>query len=146
MKWIAALVVVLACGCMASAGQTSSPTRAPWGVTFRMSGGFAGLVRNLQVSSAGDVSAEDSRRQVRVTAKTTPEELAALNAFIAQQVPSRQAVSGSCADCFLYELDVDAGGQRSNFRFDDATLMASGIEPTVRTLAAMLNRALTIQP
>lgn len=152
MKLIAVLAIALTCGCAASAGQTPSdqrsdpPSRAPWSLTLQQSGGFAGLMRTLQVPSSGDASAEDSRRQTRVATKATPEELAALNAFIAQQVPSRQAVSGSCADCFLYELEVDAGGRRSNFRFDDATLMASGIEPTVRTLVAMLTRALTNPP
>src|SRR5262245_21631572 len=120
MKCLTALAVVLACGCATSAGHTPSGqqggavSRAPWNATFRMSGGFAGVMRHLQVSSNGDVTAEDTRRATKVATKATADELAALNSFIAQQKPSIRALSGSCADCFLYELDVDAGGRKSN--------------------------------
>jgi hypothetical protein len=142
MRLAAVLGVMLTTACAATAGQSQASSTSPWTVTFQLSGGIAGVMRTLTVSNTGAVTAEDSRRPGRVSGQATPDELKAIAAFVAAEVPASQSRSASCRDCLLYELEVN-GGRRSGYQFDDATLTGSVVEPVVRTLVTILNRTLT---
>jgi hypothetical protein len=128
------------------AGPQARSGAQGWTVTFHMSGGFAGFMRTLHVSSAGELAAEDARRPDPVNARATPEELAELASFIAKGLPARQVRSGTCRDCLQYGVEIFQNGQRSAFQFDDTTLTGSEVERPVKLLMAMLNRTLTTPP
>jgi len=152
MKRVVAAVALIY-GCAAAGpglssernGRQVSPQTPPWTLSLHVSGGFAGVERTLQVSSAGDISAEDSKRAEPATARATTGELATIRSFVAMEIPARRARSGECRDCFRYALEIAANGRLSMFEFDDVTLTGSDIEPLVRVLMTMLNRTLTEQ-
>jgi hypothetical protein len=153
VKWAATAAVVV-CACAASGGQATSserngqrvpPGALPWTLTLHVSGGFAAVERTLKVSSAGDVSAEDSKRREPATARATTAELATIRSFVVMEIAGSRDRSGECRDCFRYTLEIAAIGRLSMFELDDVTLAGSGIEPLVRLLITMLNRTLTEQ-
>ena len=149
-----AVIAILTVGCVAvaaqaapgaPAGRQAAPAAQDWSITFRVSGGFAGLARTLRVSSAGDLSAEDARRTGPVTARATPEELTQISSLVANDQPVKEVRPGACRDCLQYAVDIDVKGRRSSFRFDDTTLAGSEVEPLVKLLTTMLNRVLSAQ-
>jgi hypothetical protein len=123
---------------------TSSPAPAEdtWRLEIHLSGGFAGLNRELQLSSTGELSAHDRRRDTHVTARVSADEISKIGSLIpvAPASPSRKT---GCADCFLYDLTLHVRGRSVVVRTDDVSLGGSDIEPLVRNLVALLDRAMT---
>ena len=109
---------------------------------IHLSGGFAGLNRELQLSSTGELSATDRRRDTHVTARVSADEISKIGSLIpvAPASPSRKT---GCADCFLYDLTLHVRGRSVVVRTDDVSLGGSDIEPLVRNLVALLDRAMT---
>lgn len=148
---VAAVALMYGCAAAGQAlsfernGRQVSPQTPPWTLTFHVSGGFAAIGRTLRVSSAGDISVEDSTRAEPAIARATADELATIRSFVAREVPRRRARSRECRDCFQYVIEIAANGRLSMFEFDDSTLTGSEIEPLVRLLMTMLNRMLTQQ-
>jgi hypothetical protein len=115
-----------------------------WQLTFRVSGGFAGLDRALVISSNGDVSAEDRRKQVKASTKATASELKQISSsldLIKGAAPNGR--SSQCRDCLLYEIESEANGQRVRVQFDDTTLQKSGLADLTSLLSTLLSRTLS---
>jgi hypothetical protein len=126
----------------ALATSLPAPAEDPWRLEIHLSGGFAGLNRELQLSSTGELSANDRRRDTHVTARVSADEISKIGSLIpvAPASPSRKT---GCADCFLYDLTLHVRGRSVVVRTDDVSLAGSDIEPLVRNLVALLDRAMT---
>jgi hypothetical protein len=125
-----------------AAPSTSNPDIGPWRLAMHLSGGFAGLDRQLELASTGELTAADRRRGTQVTARVTAEDIAQLAELIpAAPLPST-APSG-CADCLLYAVTIEAHGGSLAVALDDVSLGRSPVAPLVKRLNELLNQALT---
>jgi hypothetical protein len=115
-----------------------------WRIQFTQSGGFAGMQRELAVTSAGEATAKDLRRNREVKVRLDDGEVTRLRTLLAQ-APESAAASGlgsQCRDCFEYAVDATVDGQRIAARVVDTQLDASGFRPLVNALVDILTRTL----
>jgi hypothetical protein len=142
MSAAAAFFIVVACAASQGPSSGGIPTDDRWRIVFQLSGGIAGLDRQLEVTSTGELVAQDRRRGTRVAAQTTANELAQIASLVAAAKsvdPGRQT---ACRDCLLYDIEIDARGRSFVFHLDDLSLPNSGVEPLVKALMNLLDRAL----
>jgi hypothetical protein len=127
----------------AEAPQASPSPAGEWTVKLTQSGGFAGVMLTVQVSSDGSLIAENQRAGRKVT-KTLPSEttaqIARYYSQLLQVTPAPQR--SGCTDCFLYRLDFSAAGRAGRLEADDMTLAASGAADLVSLLRRLREEAL----
>jgi hypothetical protein len=143
---LAITIFLAACGPAELRPAGPQPLPSPsdsWSVSLTQSGGFAGVLLKVQVSSDGQLVAEDSKSGRSVTQHLPPETLAKLASMLSTVF---LATPGSphtgCADCFLYDLDISSGASAVHTRLDDTMLAASGAEELIRLLAQLRDSAL----
>lgn len=100
-----------------AAAEAKSAEARPWEVDFHLSGGFAGMMKQLRISHDGRLVAENLKRRTRVEKNLSPEELRNLDRMIAGSRPAPapvpQGTAGRrCADCINYRLTVTGTGER----------------------------------
>lgn len=101
-----------------------------------------GLLRSIQVSSDGAYSVVDERASERVEGKLSVDELADLKnlvagfSFIAPKMPM------VCADCFVYNVEIQSGGQKLVAEIDDVNMPETGMGPLVEFLRGVMDSAL----
>jgi hypothetical protein len=116
-----------------------------WTIKFTQSGGFAGVLLTLEISSEGRFKAQDQRAGKNVDQSLSPEMIGQLTALIAGlRVSPDAGTSPGCADCFIYELEIHSGGSVSKTRVDDVTIGRSGVEELITFLRRLRNGALGI--
>lgn len=105
-------------------------------------GGIMGMKRSILVSSDGEYQVLDQRTQKTASGTLTEsqrnevkESLTGLK-FTAPNLPS------ACADCFIYNIEIESNGQKMKIQLDDTTLPGSGFEPLVDSLRALMDSAL----
>jgi hypothetical protein len=99
------------------APEAKSAEAGPWEVDFQLSGGFAGMMKQLRISHDGRLVAENLKRRARVEKHLSPEELRNLDRMITQSRPAPAAMPQGtlgrrCADCINYRLTVTGTGER----------------------------------
>lgn len=131
--------------------QTQPSFSGPWSLSLTQSGGFAGVMLTVQVSSDGKLTAEDQRSGRSVT-QTLPAGTLAKLAELTSSVASTASGAGpkpqksSCRDCFLYDLQVTSAGRTARIQADDTTLGASGAQELIGLLRQLRDGALRGQP
>src|SRR5512141_3196161 len=147
------LVLILfqaACGPLLPAGGAPQPLPSPgesWTVKLTQSGGFAGVLLTVEVSSNGQLKAEDARSGRSVTKSVPPETLAQLVRLYARASIATPAASHSgCADCFLYDLELSSGGRVTTIHADDTTLADSGAADLIALVRQLRDQALKSAP
>lgn len=121
---------------------TPPPIEDEWSVTMVQSGGIMGLLRSIRVSSDGAYSVVDERASERVEGKLSVDELADLKnlvagfSFIAPKMPM------VCADCFVYNVEIQSGGQKLVAEIDDVNMPETGMGPLVEFLRGVMDSAL----
>jgi hypothetical protein len=113
-----------------------------WHLSFRLSGGFAGLDRELQIESTGELRASDRRRSLTAAARAPAEELARIRSFAAKLPAAPPAGDGLCRDCLVYEIRLTTETRSLATRLDDVNVSASGLSELVDTLKNVLTRTL----
>ena len=105
---------------------TPPPIENTWSVTMTQSGGIAGIMRTVAVSSDGSYTVTDERSNHSSTNQLTEEEVNTLKSLVETfQFTSSQSRSG-CADCFEYELEIESNGKKMIVNADDISLPDSG--------------------
>lgn len=145
MRKISFLLIILAVfimGCKGEEKTYSSPTLSEeWTIKMTQSGGIMGLRRSIQVASDGSYLIVDERAQTSVTG-TLPEqqlsELKDLTNNLKFTSPENRAV---CADCFVYDIEIESGGKKMILQVEDISLPDSGIEALVTFLRGILESA-----
>src|SRR5262245_53662058 len=92
----------LACALAGPPAQAGGPEG--WRLTLAVTGGIAGVDRQLTLASTGDVTTVDRRRGTRMTGRTPDTELAAIGSLVAGLKPLDASRPAVCADCFNYAL------------------------------------------
>jgi hypothetical protein len=150
------LVALLIVGC----GQSAAPepletpatglsaTNLPsmngeWTIRMRHSGGIMGLARSIEISSDGKFTVMDERENKTTTGELSANELSKLNEMVssAEYIPESKP-SGGCADCFIYDLEIQTNGKNFSIQLDDISLPKSGLEPLVTYLRGLIDTAL----
>src|SRR5512142_1246459 len=143
--WILALALA-ACGPAVVSPPASQASPAPaqdWTVKLTQSGGFAGVLLTVQVSSDGTLIARNERAGSSVTKSLPPEATAQIASFAAGLAAATSATPRSgCADCFLYRLEVTSGGRSAAIDADDTTLAGSGAAELIQLLQRLRDEAL----
>lgn len=142
---IATLIAVLLVGCKGSSQQIYYTPPAPandWTVNMTQSGGIMGLLRSIEVTSDGNYVITDERAHTSVTGKLSEQELSKLQGLVSSFTFTPPEVRAVCADCFVYEIEIQSGGQKMIVKTEDISLPESGIEPFVAFLRGIMDTAL----
>jgi hypothetical protein len=141
-------LVLLAAACAPAAQppdalQASPSPAGEWTIKLTQSGGFAGVMLTVQVSSDGRLVAENQRAGSSVTKTLPTETTAQIGRYYAQVLQATPIVPRSgCADCFLYRLEFTSAGRGAHIEADDTTLGASGAADLIRLLQQLRDEAL----
>ena len=104
------------------------------------SGGIMGLARSIEVSSDGKFTITDERASVTKSGELTPDELSTLNALVTTAKFETGKPDGRiCADCFVYELEIQRNNEHFAARMIDLELPGSGVEPLVNHLRGLID-------
>ena len=132
-------------GCLArpaSAALKSDQVRETWSLTFHMSGGIAGLNREMEFASSGSATATDHRRSRQVRRQVSQDELLEIDRLVASAVAGDAPASSSCRDCLNYAIELRRAGQQITIRADDRSLSNSKVAPLVQALSRLQNSLL----
>jgi hypothetical protein len=140
------LAFLVACARPLASPPNPEPLPSPaahWTMTLTQSGGFAGMMRTVVVSSDGKLTAQDQRSGRSVSQDLPADTVAKLGSLVVGIAAAKPVESHSnCADCFVYDLKVDAGGRSFQAHADDTTLAGSDTEALIRTLQGLRDIAL----
>jgi hypothetical protein len=143
---LALITFLTACGRVLPATTAPQPLPSPgeaWTIKLTQSGGFAGVHLTVEVSSNGQLKAEDQRSGRTVLQNLSPASMTELNRLFSKALAATAAPPRSgCADCFIYDLEVTSAGNTSAIRVDDTTLEASGAAELITFLRQLRDRAL----
>jgi hypothetical protein len=127
----------------APATQTSAgAAKSEWRLVFRMSGGFAGFNRELELTNTGSARAIDHKRNIETTVQATARELDEINTLVSDLKPIEVGPDAKCRDCLEYSLDLQINGRPVAVRVSDSAPAGSKLQNLIRTLTNLLNRIL----
>lgn len=121
-----------------------------WTIEYEVSGGFAGIRRQLILSGNGRIIASDLKSKRRVEKQAPPEQLVKIADASSKVDFSRLSATGPklssrCADCFQHALTVVNVDQRYKPYIDDATLKDPALAELIGLLSSLMNQALIKQ-
>ncbi len=105
---VAVTLLISACGPAVTAEAQAGAARS-WEVGFELSGGIAGMMKQMTISQDGRLVAENLRSRIRVEKRLSTDQLRELHRLIEQAESAQGTAMGSpsrCADCMQYRLTV----------------------------------------
>lgn len=147
---IAAVASLLVAGCIPLQPPTPALLPSPsgnWTVRLVQSGGFVGVQLTIQVSSTGEMQAEDQRAGRQVAKTLPPETVAEVSRLLSQTtIPAAPPQPSACADCFVYDLEVSVPGGTYRIHADDVSVADSGAQALILYLARLRDSVLKGTP
>jgi hypothetical protein len=144
-----ALFIVVACSSerVTRAVPTVGATAAAdeWRITLHVSGGLAGLDRELQIASSGEVTAIDRRRRLQVAGLVPAGDLKEIASVVEAAEPASDMRPNDCRDCLVYDVELRAADRTRIWHMNDANLAGSAPAQLVDLLMSVMNRALSGQ-
>lgn len=139
-----------ACGAVFPFTPVSQSLPSPegeWTLTLRQTGGFVGVQLQVQVTSAGQLTATDERSGRTATQSLPAQTLGQLRQLMAAvRIPAGGGTPSACADCFIYDLTIKNGSGTMSMHADDLTLAGSGAADLITYLTGLRDSALLSQP
>jgi hypothetical protein len=111
-----------------------------WTITMTHSGGIMGLQRSVNIDSSGAYTVQDSRGEQAFTGQLSDEELANLIQVANSTEYSASGRPHGCADCFVYNIEINGDGGRFSAQVDDTSLEESGLTPLIIALRDIIAR------
>ena len=151
-------VSLLVAGCMSP--LTPEPLKTPtsekpiasnlpasnseWVIKMTHSGGIMGLSRSIEISADGKFTVVDKRANKTMNGELSAVELSKVRELISSSkyVSPGKPNGMVCADCFIYDLEVRADGEKFAVQLNDISLPDSGLEPLVTQLRELIDKAL----
>lgn len=120
------------------AGSKVCNLSAGWSLTYTVTGGIAGIMKNLDLDSSSAVSFTSSRPAAETSGTLAPRKLAAIKDALHIACPDLLAAHQPrpCPDCFLSTVTLDAGGRPIEW----STASGQEVPETISTLLTALNR------
>jgi hypothetical protein len=110
-----------------------------WHLRMEQSGGIAGISRTLEISSNGETTITDAQTKKQSVGQLSADQIAQLTELVASSSYKSPLKKTSCADCFIYNLQIDNGGKIFQAQVDELSLRNSGLEPLIGFLGELLN-------
>ena len=129
-----------------STKSSTQDARQTWQVTLQLMGGFAGIDRELELASTGELKVTDRRRGTERVGQASASELAQIASMVANVVWVNPARESTCRDCLQYQLRIRLSTRSLHFTVNDVSLVGSPLEPLANALSTVLNRELSRQP
>ncbi|MEX2143111.1 MAG: hypothetical protein WD740_00830 [Anaerolineales bacterium] len=117
-----------------------------WHLSLEVSGGLAGIHRQLTLSSLGELVATDHNTATVVALQISAAELIEVANLVSRIQLAATAPAGSlppCNDCFEYTLGISLGREQIEIVANDISLADSPFAPLVSKLNDLLQKALT---
>ncbi len=113
-----------------------------WSVNMIQTGGIMGMKRSILISSDGAYQVLDQRTQKSATGTLTEAQRAEVKETLTGLKFTAPSLPSACADCFIYNIEIESNGQKMKIQLDDTTLPGSGFEPLVDSLRGLMDNAL----
>lgn len=138
------VVAVMISACTRSSGIIYTPPalEGEWIVRMTQSGGIMGMMRSIEVAADGRYVAADQRAGDIVKGEFTEDELKDLMDMVAALEFTSSLSTAECADCFMFNVEIQGSGQKMIVQADDLSLEDSGLEALVRFLSEKMDSAL----
>jgi len=111
---------------------------------MEQSGGIMGLSRSIEISSDGNFTVTDQRTDKTVKGQLSAYELTSLRELVTTaklaSIPPTEETG--CADCFIYNLEIQGKGEPISVQLNDVTLPDSGLGSLVVFLRGLMDRSL----
>ena len=119
-----------------SSSACSSPSS--WTIRFNLTGGFAGFNETLMLDNGGNLTVQSERPPVDVQKVVSEDQVAAFTKLLSQACPFDVIPDkGTCADCFVYDLEIQMDGQTYSVQASDVTLSGE-LQPLIGALSQLL--------
>lgn len=141
---------LLVAGCGATP-PTTTPAATPtlptvveqWTLKMTHSGGIMGLMRSIEVSSDGIYTVTDERTNKTASGELSKDEIAAMTKMVADaQNITGEKPEMTCADCFIYDIEIQSNGKKIAVQLNDISLPESGMKDLVTSLRELMDSAL----
>ena len=114
-----------------------------WQLTLQLTGGFAGVDRQLELASTGELKVTDRRRGTHAITQASASELAQIASMVADLKTVDAVRRGTCRDCIQYDLTIRLSGRTLVFSVNDVSVVGTPVEPLTKVLTGALNRELS---
>lgn len=138
------LVSIILAGCKESPeiSYTAPVVSEEWVIRMNQSGGIMGMHQTIEADSNGNFLVVDLRTQQTASGTLKESELVRLRELAANMKFTPPKIPAVCADCFVYEIEIESGGRKMIVKADDVSLGDSGLGELVQFLRNIMDRAL----
>jgi hypothetical protein len=148
ISFIILSIIPAACGASASKSDKEEYLKKTksWTIEYTVSGGFAGIHRQLTLNSSGKLTAADKKFKKHAEQQISKEQLMEIANILEQLdflVNEKEAsrLGGKCADCFQHKLILIVNGHKNIAEMDDISLRDSKYTVLIKLLSQMLEQA-----
>ena len=152
-NWIFIAVLLSACAIRSEIQlSTPSPTKltvnspqpsSSWELEFNLSGGFQGYQRISNLLNTGKLTVVDENNDQQVSVQLDQEEMDKINLFLVNIEKLRFDLQPPyCADCMVYELNLQRDGINLHAILNDLNLNESTLKPLIIELMQLQEQAL----
>lgn len=115
-----------------------------WNIKMSQSGGIMGMSRSIEILSDGSFELNDLRAETTVDGRLTNTEMTSLRELVtkAELMPLPAIEEAGCADCFIYNLEIQGSDKPFSIQLNDISLPDSGLESLVGFLRTLMDQAL----
>jgi hypothetical protein len=123
--------------------ENSPQPSTSWEIKFNLSGGLRGYQRVIRLSHLGELIVVDEKTNQQVSVQLAQEEMNKFNQLLVgfEQLQSDKQPP-SCADCMVYELDVQIDGRNFHAVFNDLNLNETSVKLLINELVKLQEEAL----
>lgn len=139
---LTSLLILTSCAKETGVTYTPPPLADEWVVTMVQSGGIMGLQRSIRISSDGKYTVVDEMNGKSVNSELSAENLDGLKNLVADFSFTAPKAPMVCADCFIYKVAIQSGGQKMVAEIDDVNMPETGMGPLVEFLRDLMDSAL----
>jgi hypothetical protein len=147
LSFLTILIFLTSCSQLKPFPQPLPSPSGNWTVKLNQSGGFAGVLLTVDISSNGQLNAED-QRSLRIVTQTLPAQtITKLNQLVSGISMSPRSIPQSgCADCFIYDLEIQSEAGNLHLNIDDVTMKDSGVADLIAFVIKLRDDALHSKP
>jgi len=120
--------------------QSNSACSVPtnWAIAYSRSGGFAGFNESLTLDNGGNLKVQSERPPADMVKTISDDQVKMITDLLVQTCPFEVALDkGDCADCFVYDLDIQMDGLAYSVQASDVTL-GEELHPLINALSLLL--------
>jgi hypothetical protein len=120
-------------------------TATTWSLDFTRSGGLAGRIASLHLTSGGPATAAEPSQNLVIATALPIEDLTRVGKLLEAACPfASSARPTTCPDCFSYAMEIHMNGQTYSAYATDVD--QSGLGALIQSLSTILDQSLSGRP